>query len=129
MRLKALSAIAAVLVGIAAAFVMDAAFDLARFAPGASRACLGIACLTALGGVQAAAWNVIGSKELRFESALRGAVIAGLTTFLLVRAPLPWLDLGPFGAGAIGELAILVAPLAQLLAVIGSVRDQATDRR
>lgn len=47
-----------------------------------------------------------------------GALGAALVAFLLLRAPSPWIDLGPFGAGPLFAVALVLFPLAQLAAVL-----------
>lgn len=56
------------------------------------------------------------------RSAAIAALSAALVAFVLVRLPSPWLDLGPFGAGPITAIAVLVLPIAQLCAVFAVKR-------
>lgn len=51
-----------------------------------------------------------------------GALVASLVAFLLLRMPSPWVDLGPFGAGPLTSLALVLFPLAQLSAILAVTR-------
>jgi hypothetical protein len=63
-----------------------------------------------------------------FSARLRGvrvgraagiALVSSATVvLLLVRMPSPWIDLGPFGAGPLTRISLIVLPVAQIAAVL-----------
>jgi hypothetical protein len=123
MRRALLGPIGAVVVGLLLSSALDDAAGLARLGPSSSRAALGIGVIAATGAVQGAGWPwlLARSRARPVRDASAGALVAGLAAAMAVHASLGWVDLGPFGAGPPGELSLLVAPLAQLLAVLATL--------
>lgn len=56
------------------------------------------------------------------RSSAVAAISAALAAFVLVRFPSPWVDLGPFGAGPLTAIAIVVLPAAQIAALVSVSR-------
>lgn len=89
--------------GIAAALACDLA-GVGRFGPDVAHALFGLAVSTLLGAVCA------GAGADRPAAAVGAALGAGAGA-LLATTPWPWLALGPFGAGLVGEHALVLLPL------------------
>ncbi len=92
---------------------------VSRFGSTAGRTALACGVCSALAAIaatashwltQARAEDPPNSRLRRIRSTL-AALFAGTLAFALVRVETPWLSLGPFGAGPIGELALVVLPL------------------
>ena len=112
---------------LAGALVTGLAFGVALDATNHGR--LGGGALEVLVGTLAGAVNASTWPRLRRRSdPLHGAVLGGLATFVLMRAPFGWLDLGGLGAGPPGELAYIVLPAASVLAVSGAIRPRGASR-
>ena len=81
-------------------------------------AVLVVAFLAAAFGATSARLRELGVAR----AAAIGALAASLVAFLLLRFPSPWVDLGPFGAGPLTALAVVLLPLAQLAAILAVTR-------
>lgn len=114
MRRTALALMGALVVALAAAALLDA------LGVGWLRRDHSVPVVSAalLGGMQALAWGALRGGERHLRHALVGATVGGATGFLLVRAPVAWVDLGAIAAGPPGELPLVVLPLASILAVV-----------
>lgn len=124
-RQRALSMLGAVVLGLGCAAALDAA-GIGSFAPYRLASLLGVMLL---GGVEAAAWPALFEHRAHARRALSGAVVAGVVAFVLARAPFGWLDLGALGAGAPGDLPLLVLPLISVLAVTATWPPDAAKQR
>lgn len=111
---RVVRAMAAALGGIVLAEVLDDVFGLARFGPSASGSVAGILAAT-LGGAAVGALVARGRRAVGI-----GGILGGTVGLLAIGAPFPWIDLGPFGAGPGGELALLVLPCALVIAALGT---------
>lgn len=114
MKPRLLTTLVVIAVGIGAAAALDAA-GAVRFGPDIGVRALGVAASSACGAVSA----VLGTVAARRRPSRRAALLAGLFGasggLLLVTSALPWVGLGPFGAGPAGELTWLVLPIAAAL--------------
>jgi hypothetical protein len=118
-RLLALGA--ATLIGAAFALVGGDALGLARLGPALDRAALGALASAGLAAGQANVLHRALGATLPWPRRTAIAALAAATiTFVLATAKTPWIALGPFGAGPLGELALIVVPLSQLLAVLAT---------
>jgi hypothetical protein len=115
-----LGALGAAVGGILLASALDDVAGLARLGLSTSRSALGVGLIAATGAVQGAFWPWLFDRRRAraARDASAGALVAGLAAALAVHTALGWVDLGPFGAGPPGELSLLVAPFAQVLAVL-----------
>lgn len=77
-----------------------------------------VAALAATFGAADARMREVGIRR----GAAIGALVAALVAFLLLRLPSPWIDLGPFGAGPLTAIAVVLLPLAQIAAVLAVTR-------
>ena len=81
----------------------------------------GVVALVASAALGAASGAIL--ARLRSATAGKTAAIAAIcaatVTFLLLRVPSPWIDLGPFGAGPLTAVALVVLPIAQIGALLG----------
>lgn len=112
-RARVLAGLGALVLGLGCAAALDA-MGIGSFAPHRLASLVGVALL---GGVEAAAWPALLEHRVDVRRALPGGVVAGLLAFVLARAPFGWLDLGALGAGAPGDLPLLVVPLVSVVAV------------
>lgn len=114
-RRQALVTLGAVVAAIVVANVLGDAFRLASFAD-VRGAAVAIVIVALLGGAAGAAMARVRRTETG-RSAMAGALSAAFVAFLLLRFPSPWIDLGPFGAGSVTTLALVILPLAQIAAL------------
>lgn len=103
MRRKLLVTTVAALVALIAASVFDEAFGVANFAASTARSLLGVASSAALAAMFAA---VASDERARRRHAAAAAVFGAAISYVLLRGPSPWTDLGPFGAGPLTALAV-----------------------
>ena len=115
-RRQRLVVVASVVVAVVVANVVGDAFRLASFAD-LRGALVAVAIVAALGAGGGAALARVSRRDLR-RAATTGALSAALVAFLVLRIPSPWIDLGPFGAGALTTLALVVLPLAQAVSIL-----------
>jgi hypothetical protein len=112
-RARLLALLGTFVLGLACAAALDA-MGIGSFGPHRLSSLVGVALL---GGVEAAAWPALLEHGVEVRRALPGAVVAGVLAFVLARAPFGWLDLGALGAGAPGDVPLLVVPLVTVVAV------------
>lgn len=111
-RSPVLVASAALAVALLVAVLAGELLGAARFGPSPRAVAVGcaidalVAALTALVGVGA-----------RTRPIAIAVVYAVATTIVLAIGRTPWIALGPFGAGPVGELALVVVPASVLLAL------------
>ena len=107
--------LASLIVAVVVANVLGDVFRLPSFVGlrGGAIAVVVVASLGASGGFAMA--RVRDTNAAR--PAVAGAIVAALVAFLALRFQSPWVDLGPFGAGPLTALALVVLPLAQLASI------------
>lgn len=112
-----------VLLAIVVANILGDVFHLPTFADLRS-AVFGVAVAAFLGATCGAALGHLrdGGSGLAKRTAATGALSAALSSFLVLRMPSPWIDLGPFGAGPLTALALVVLPVAQCAAIAAARR-------
>lgn len=97
-------------------FVGGDTVGIARLGPSLRSVVVGVACAAALAATTTGL--VVGMGESRpsaLRAALAAAWIAASVVVIGASSALPWVSIGPFGAGPLGELALLVLPLAVML--------------
>ena len=116
-RIDRLALVACALAALLVAIATDELLDAPRSEPGVVALAVGVAAI--LGGFVGGA----------MRTATTAGVVAAALSSLLVRAPSPWMDLGPFGAGSITKMPILVLPLSATVAVYVALVVSAARRR
>ncbi len=118
MRRAALAVLVAALLGLVAGLAMDDLLGLARFGPTVARAAAG-SLVTALlaGTIAAASARSLGGALPASRSFVAGGLYAGVLAAVAATAATPWVSLGAFGAGPLGELALVVVPAALAMSV------------
>jgi hypothetical protein len=83
----------------------------------------GVAAALALGALQGALWPWLWNRrDEAARSAGAGALVGGLSAFIVAGATSPWIALGPLGAGSLGEIPIVPLSISQLLAALAVSR-------
>jgi hypothetical protein len=79
-----------------------------------------LVCASAILGAAYAAARLRTTSLAPGRAAGAGAIVASVVAFLLLRFPSPWVDLGPFGAGPLTAVTVVVLPLAVLATVLAT---------